>query len=40
MALKVIEAQYPWHLQCHPVQIAQMDPDILEEEGGIGKRPI
>ena len=31
MALKVIEAQYPLHLQYHPGQIAQMDPDILDE---------
>ena len=40
MALKVIEAQYPRHLQYHPVQIAQMDPDALEEAGGIEKRPV
>ena len=40
MALKVIEAQYPRHLQCHPVQIAQMEMDILEEAGGIEKRHI
>ena len=40
MALKVIEAQYPQHLQYHPVQIAQMDLDILEEAGGIKKRHI
>ena len=40
MALKVIEARYPWCLQYHPVQIAQMDPDALEEAGGIEKRPI
>ena len=40
MASKVIEAQYPWHLQCHPVQIARMDPDILEEAGGIEKRHV
>ena len=40
MALKVIEAQYPWHLQCHPIQIARMDPDILEEAGGIEKRHV
>ena len=40
MASKVIEAQYSWHLQYHPVQIAQMDPDILEEAGGIKKRHI
>ena len=40
MASKVIEAQYPWHLQCHPAQIAQMDLDILEEAGGIEKRHV
>ena len=40
MASKVIEAQYPWHLECHPVQITLMDPDILEETGGIEKRHI
>ena len=40
MASKVIEAQYPWHLQCHPAQIARMDPDILEEAGGIEKRHV
>ena len=28
MASKVIEAQYPRHLQCHPIQITQMDPDF------------
>ena len=39
-ASKVIEAQYPWSLQCHPVQIAWMDLDILEEAGGIEKRHI
>ena len=40
MASKVIEAQYPWCLQCHPIQITWMDPDILEEAGGIEKRHI
>ena len=40
VALKVIEAQYPRHLQCHPVQIAQMDLDILEEAEGIEKRHV
>ena len=40
VAFKVIEAQYPWCLQCHPVQIAQMDPDVLEEAGGIEKRHV
>ena len=40
MASKVIEAQYPQHLQCCPVQITRMDPDVLEEAGGIEKRHI
>ena len=40
VASKVIEAQYPWHLQCHPIQITQMDPDILEEAGGIERRHV
>ena len=40
VALKVIEAQYPQCLQYHPIQIAQMDPDVLEEAGGIEKRHI
>ena len=40
MALKVIEAQYPQRLQCHPVQIAQIDLDVLEEAGGIERRHV
>ena len=40
VALKVVEAQYPWHLQCHPIQITWMDLDILEEAGGIEKRHV
>ena len=40
VALKVIEAQYPWRLQYHPIQITRMDPDILEEAGGIKKRHV
>ena len=40
VALKVTEAQYPWHLQCHPVQITWMDLDVLEEAGGIEKRHV
>ena len=40
MALKVIEAQYPWHLQYHPVQITQMDPGVLDKAGGIEKRHV
>ena len=31
MASKVIEAQYPHHLQYHPIQIAWMDLDFLDE---------
>ena len=40
VALKVIEAQYPWRLQYHPVQIAWMDPDVLDKARGIEKRHI
>ena len=40
MASKVIEVQYPWCLQYHPVQITWMDPDILDEAGGIKKKHI
>ena len=40
MALKVNEAQYPWRLQYHPVQITWMDRDILDEVGGIEKKHI
>ena len=40
VASKVIEAQYPWHLQYHPIQIAWMDLDVLDEAGGIEKRHI
>ena len=40
VAMKVIEAHYPWHLQYHPGQIAQMDLDILDEAGGIEKKHI
>ena len=40
MALKVIEAQYLQHLQCHPIQITWMDLDVLEEAGGIEKRHV
>ena len=38
MALKAIEVQYPWHLRYHPGQITWMDPDILDEVGGIEKK--
>ena len=40
MASKVIEAQYPWHLQYHPSQITRMDPDVLDEAGGIRTRHV
>ena len=40
VSLKVIEAQYPWHLQYHPVQIAWMDLDVLDEVGGTEKRHV
>ena len=35
---KAIGVQYPWHLQYHPSQITRMDPDILDEVGGIKKK--
>ena len=37
---KAIKVPDPWHLQCHPSQTTQMGPDILDEAGGIKKRPI
>ena len=40
MALKVIDARYPQHLQYHPIEITWMDLDILEEAGGIEKRHV
>ena len=40
VASKVIEAQYPLHLQYHPGQITQTDLDILEEAGGIERKHI
>ena len=40
MASKAIEVQYPWHLQYHPGWIAQIDPDILDEAGGIEKKHV
>ena len=40
MVSKVIEFQYPWHLQCHLDQTAQIGPDALDEEGGIEKKCI
>ena len=38
VASKAIEVQYPQHLQYHPGQIAWMDPDVLDEAGGIEKK--
>ena len=40
MASKVTEAQSPWCLQYHPIQITQMDLDALDEAGGIERRHI
>ena len=40
MVSKAIEVQYPWHLQCHLNRTAQMDPDILDEVGGIEKKHV
>ena len=40
VALKAIEAHYPWHLQYHPGQITQMDLDVLDEAGGIEKKHV
>ena len=40
MASKAIEVHYPWHLQYHPSQIARMDPDVLDEAGGIEKKHV
>ena len=38
--LKVIGVQCLQHLQCHPGWTTQMDPDILDEVGGTGKKCI
>ena len=40
MVSKVIEVQYPWHLQCHLDWTAQMGPDVLDKEGGIEKKCV
>ena len=40
MVLKVIGVHCPWHLQCHPGQTAQMDPDVPDKAGGIEKKCI
>ena len=38
VVLKVIGVHCPQHLQCHPSQTAQMDPDILDKVGGTEKK--
>ena len=38
--LKASKVHYPRCLQYHPGQIAWMDLDILDEVGGIEKKPI
>ena len=40
VVLKGIEVHYPQRLQYHPGQIAQMDPDVLDEAGGIKKKHV
>ena len=40
MVLKVIGVHCPQHLQCHPRQTTQTDPDILDGAGGIEKKCI
>ena len=40
VASKVIEAQYPWHLQYYAGQITWMDLDVLDEAGGIEKKHV
>ena len=40
VALRVTEAQSPWHLQYHPIQIIWMDLDILDEAGGVERRHV
>ena len=40
VVLKVIGVHCPQCLQCHPGQTAQMDPDVLDEAGGIKKKCI
>ena len=37
MVSKVIEVQYPWHLQCHLSQTVQTGPDILDKAEDIDK---
>ena len=37
---KVIEVHYPWCLQCHPGWTTWMDPNALDEGGGIEKKCI
>ena len=31
MVSKVIGVHCPWHLQCHPGQTAETDPDVLDK---------
>ena len=40
MASRVIEVDYPQHLQCHPSWTAQMDLDALDKEGCIEKKRV
>ena len=40
MVSKVIEVQYPQHLQCHLDWTVQTDPDVLDEVGGIEGKHI
>ena len=40
MVLKVIEVQYPRHLQCHLDWTIQMGPDVLDEVEGIERKCI
>ena len=38
MVLKVMEVQYPQHLQCHLDRTAQMGPDVLDKVEGIERK--
>ena len=40
VVLKVIDAQYPWHLRCHLNQTAQTGPDVLDKVEGIERKHI
>ena len=37
---KVIGVHCPWHLQCHPGQTTQTDPDVLDKAGGTKKKCV